>query len=129
MNNEISRDANDSVTFAGGAITITGDGKAARNENNQPEAWFDKNEPVTLNFIHLGSGVRKSPESCPCNSLWRWEMSSIALRLWPARALLCRSPGRGARCPENRVQKHVFDAGIFARFGLSFARFSTNSAH
>ena len=56
VNNEISRGANDSVTFAGGAITITGDGKAARNENNQPEAWFDKNEPVTLNFIHLGSG-------------------------------------------------------------------------
>ena len=56
VNNEISRGSNDSVSFAGGAITITADGAAARNANNQPEAWFDKDQPVTLNFLHLGSG-------------------------------------------------------------------------
>lgn len=65
VNNEISRGANDSVSFAGGAITITGDGKAARNENDQPEAWFDKNEPVTLNFIHLGSGSTEVTGTLP----------------------------------------------------------------
>lgn len=59
INNEISRGANDSVTFAGGTITITGDGTAARNDNDQPEAWFDKDQPVTLTFLHPGSGGAK----------------------------------------------------------------------
>lgn len=54
VNNEISRGANDAVSFANGTITITGDGAAARNANNQPEAWFDPDSPVTLNFSHLG---------------------------------------------------------------------------
>lgn len=57
VNNEISRGANDSVTFANGTITITGDGTAARNANGQPEAWFDADAPVTVNFVHLGGEV------------------------------------------------------------------------
>jgi len=54
VNNEISRGANDAVSFANGTITITGDGVAARNAANQPEAWFNTDAPVTLNFSHLG---------------------------------------------------------------------------
>lgn len=54
VNNEISRGANDSVSFANGKITITGDGVAARNANNKSEAWFDTKSPVTLIISHLG---------------------------------------------------------------------------
>lgn len=54
VNNEISRGANDAVSFANGTITITGDGAAARNASDQPEAWFDPDASVTLNFSHLG---------------------------------------------------------------------------
>lgn len=57
VNNEISWGANDSVTFANGMITITGDGTAARNANGRPEAWFDADAPVTVNFAHLGGEV------------------------------------------------------------------------
>lgn len=42
------RGANTSVAFADGAITISGEGVPARNENGSPEAWFDPGKPVTL---------------------------------------------------------------------------------
>jgi hypothetical protein len=57
VNTEISRGANGAVSFANGTITITGDGTAARNANGQPEAWFDPDVPVTVNFSHLGGEV------------------------------------------------------------------------
>lgn len=54
VNNEIRNGANDSVSFANGAITVTASGAAARNANGQPEAWFDAGMPVTAIFSHLG---------------------------------------------------------------------------
>ena len=59
VNNEISQGANDSVSFANGKITITGDGVSARNPENQPEAWFDIKSPVTLIVSHLGGESSK----------------------------------------------------------------------
>lgn len=54
VNNEIQTGANDSVSFADGAITITASGTSARNAAGQPEAWFDVAMPVTAIFSHLG---------------------------------------------------------------------------
>ena len=65
VNNEISRGANDSVSFANGKITITGDGVAARNASNQPEAWFDHKSPVTLTTSHLGGENSKRAGQLP----------------------------------------------------------------
>lgn len=68
VNNEISRGANDAVSFANGTITITGDGAAARNASNQPEAWFDPAAPVTLNFSHLGGEISQVSGMLPVHN-------------------------------------------------------------
>jgi hypothetical protein len=65
VNNEISRGANDSVSFANGAITVTGTGTAARNAKNQPEAWFDAAVPVTLDFAHQGGETSQTTGILP----------------------------------------------------------------
>jgi len=57
VNNEINQGANGSVSFADGAVTVTGTGSAARNDANQPVAWFDPGQPVTVNFAHRGGEV------------------------------------------------------------------------
>ncbi|MBS28757.1 MAG: hypothetical protein CL566_07530 [Alphaproteobacteria bacterium] len=54
VNNEIQTGANDSVSFAEGAITVTASGTSARNAAGQPEAWFDVAVPVRVIFSHLG---------------------------------------------------------------------------
>lgn len=54
VNNEIQSGANGAVSFAGGAITITASGEAARNANGQPVGWFDPARPVVAVFSHLG---------------------------------------------------------------------------
>ena len=57
----ISRSANDSVSFAKNAITITALGESARNAEGQIEAWYDPAEAVTLRLVQLGgkTTVRK----------------------------------------------------------------------
>ena len=57
----ISRGANDSVSFAKNAITITALGESARNAEGQIEAWYDPAEAVTLRLVQLGgkTTVRK----------------------------------------------------------------------
>jgi hypothetical protein len=57
----ISRGANDSVSFAKNAITITALGDSARNQEGKVEAWFDPARAVTLRLVQLGgkTTVRK----------------------------------------------------------------------
>ncbi len=43
-----------SVSFANGAITITGSGEATITETGQKEAWFDAGKPVIIKFTKLG---------------------------------------------------------------------------
>lgn len=50
----ISRSANDSVSFAKNAITITALGESARNAEGKIEAWFDPAQAVTLRLVQLG---------------------------------------------------------------------------
>ena len=50
----IYRGANDAVTFADNAITVTAAGNSARNNSGAPEAWFDPAQPVTVKFVEIG---------------------------------------------------------------------------
>jgi hypothetical protein len=50
----ISRGANDSVSFAKNAITVTALGESARNQEGKVEAWFDPAQAVTLRLAQLG---------------------------------------------------------------------------
>ena len=43
-----------SASFAGGAITVTGEGESARNAQGAPEAWFDPTEPVSVRISAHG---------------------------------------------------------------------------
>lgn len=43
-----------SVGFANNVITITAKGEAGKNEQGNPEAWFDTGKPVTINLTALG---------------------------------------------------------------------------
>ncbi|MEE9141041.1 MAG: hypothetical protein V3U18_09770 [Alphaproteobacteria bacterium] len=49
-----TKGANDSVGFADGTITVTGQGVSAIDAQGNPEAWFDPAKPVTLRFTELG---------------------------------------------------------------------------
>jgi hypothetical protein len=46
--------AADTITFADGAITVTGAGASSRNADGHVQAWFDAAQPVTLRFASLG---------------------------------------------------------------------------
>jgi hypothetical protein len=61
----ISVGASDAVTFAEGAIVVTGEGEPASNAEGQPEAWFDASKPVTLRFIKAGGGASEAAGLLP----------------------------------------------------------------
>ena len=42
------------VSFANGAITVTGDGTSAVSAAGKEEAWFDPGKPVKITFIEIG---------------------------------------------------------------------------
>lgn len=43
-----------SVTFANGAITVSGEGTPAVSPAGTPEAWYDAGKPVTITFTEAG---------------------------------------------------------------------------
>lgn len=50
----IFKASNRSVSFANGAIAVTGEGQPARDGNGNPEGWFDASQPVSLKFTVSG---------------------------------------------------------------------------
>jgi hypothetical protein len=46
--------ANHSVSFARNTITVTGRGRAARDPNGNPEAWFDPAKTIDIQFVRVG---------------------------------------------------------------------------
>lgn len=46
--------ANSAITFADNTITVSAIGEPARNANGDPEAWFAKDQPVTITFTLIG---------------------------------------------------------------------------
>jgi len=57
--------ADNAVSFADGAITITGEGESVIAENGQPEAWFDPGKPVKIRFVQLGGGETVKEQLLP----------------------------------------------------------------
>ena len=54
MRTPLYQGASDAVTFADGAIVVTGAGDSAMDAEGNPEAWFDAGKPVTLYFVQPG---------------------------------------------------------------------------
>lgn len=44
-------------TFAGGSVTVSGEGQTATSADNRPEAWFDAEKPVSMKFRVIGGRV------------------------------------------------------------------------
>lgn len=61
----ISVGASDAVTFAEGAIVVTGEGEPASNADGQPEAWFDAGKQLTLRFIQAGGAASEAAGMLP----------------------------------------------------------------
>lgn len=61
----ISVGASDAVTFAEGAIVVTGEGEPASDAEGKPEAWFDAGKPVTLRFIQAGGAASEATGMLP----------------------------------------------------------------
>lgn len=57
--------ASDAVTFAEGAIVVTGEGESATDAAGNPEAWFDPGKPVTLRFIQAGGAASDATGMLP----------------------------------------------------------------
>lgn len=56
---------NTSVSFAEGAVTVTGEGEAFRNAEGNRESWFDPTRPVTLRFIQAGGETTEATGVLP----------------------------------------------------------------
>ncbi|CAK0773370.1 MSHA biogenesis protein MshI [Azospirillaceae bacterium] len=50
----IYKSPNRSISFANGAITLTGEGQSARDNAGNAEGWYDPSQPVTIRIIPLG---------------------------------------------------------------------------
>jgi cell division protein FtsB len=61
----LTEGANDSVRFADGTITVTGQGETASDALGNPEAWFDPAAPVTLRFTRLGGESSEASGKLP----------------------------------------------------------------
>jgi len=59
------RGANTSVTFADGAVVITGQGTSARDPNGNPEAWFDPEQPVKIQFTRADGQMEEREGKLP----------------------------------------------------------------
>ncbi len=61
----VSQQANGSVSFYRGLITITGKGSPTLNEDGNPEAWFDPLKPVTVTFTLPGGENQETAGMLP----------------------------------------------------------------
>ena len=58
---------NNSVSFAKGLVTITGEGESALNAAGKPEAWFNPALPVLLRFTDLHGDTTEARGRLPIN--------------------------------------------------------------
>lgn len=59
------RGGQDAVRFADGAITVTGTGPSARDQEGRPEAWFDPAEEIDLRITHIGGETAEVSGALP----------------------------------------------------------------
>lgn len=85
----VSTALENSVTFAERRITVSGDGRPARDEAGQPLDWFDPNQPVTLRFLTIGGDLSRVVGRLPL-------VHSVILgdREWQFQATASRAAGR-----------------------------------
>jgi hypothetical protein len=72
----------DASSFADGQIVVTGLGISAKDESQNPEAWFDPNQPVTLRFAALGGAASEAKGKLPLHHsvvLGGWEYRFSAM--------------------------------------------------
>jgi hypothetical protein len=60
--------ANDSVSYAKGAITVTAQGESAVSAAGQVEAWYDPAKPVTARFTAIGGRVQDETGTLPLHT-------------------------------------------------------------
>lgn len=60
--------ANDSVSFADGAITVTATGEAATDADGRVEAWFDPAKPITLQLTRIGGEAVQETGKLPLHA-------------------------------------------------------------
>jgi hypothetical protein len=60
-----SEGPNTSVGFAGGQVTVTGQGVAAKSAEGRVEAWFDAAEPMTVRFTQIGGRTAEAAGKLP----------------------------------------------------------------
>jgi hypothetical protein len=56
-----------SAGFADSRLTVQGEGGAARDANNNPVAWYDPAEPVSVSFITIGGDTELVEGYLPIN--------------------------------------------------------------
>lgn len=61
----ITGDEGTAATFGNNVITIRAEGRSARNEAGDPEAWFDPAQPIALNFLHINGAAGRTEGVLP----------------------------------------------------------------
>lgn len=61
----VSVERNSSASFERGMITVSGKGHAALNDEGNPEAWFDTQKEVTVNFTLPGGETQEMKAILP----------------------------------------------------------------
>lgn len=85
----VSTALDNAVSFADRRITVSGDGRPARDEAGSPLDWFDPNQPVTLRFLTIGGDLSRVVGRLPL-------VHSVILgdREWQFQATASAEPGR-----------------------------------
>ena len=61
----LQQGANDAVSFAGNTITVTARGQSAVDADGNPEAWFDADRPIEVQFTALGGAQAEAAGLLP----------------------------------------------------------------
>lgn len=94
-----SGDADDAVSFADNAVTVTAEGRAATDAAGKPESWFDPAQPVTVRFARPGGGVAEVSGALPlqhsltiADAEYRFTVAAAARGLAAVTGERCRLP-------------------------------------
>jgi len=68
LGTDVNRSQAQSVTFASGEVTISGQGTAARGDSDLPQGWFDTAQPVVLTFTKIGGERNESAGVLPLHT-------------------------------------------------------------
>lgn len=84
LGTDVNRGQAQSVSFARGQITVTGQGTAARNDANLPQGWFDPVQAVTMQFTKIGGDRDESAGVLPLHTSVLMGTSEIRFTITPS---------------------------------------------